>query len=80
MTTDTFDTDVLAPRLADVAEQHADKITVVKVDVDANPTLAADHRVVSLPTMTLFVDGVATMSLSGAKSEAAILDSLAAWL
>jgi thioredoxin 1 len=70
----------LAPLLADIAEQHADKITVVKVDIDANPEIAADYRVMSIPTMTLFVAGAPATSLSGAKSRAAIVDSLAAWL
>jgi thioredoxin 1 len=70
----------LAPLLADIAGQHADKITVVKVDIDDNPEIAADYRVMSIPTMTLFVDGSPAATIAGAKSKKAILDNLAAWL
>lgn len=70
----------LAPMLAEIAEQHADKITVVKVDIDDNPQIAADYRIMSIPTMTLFVDGTPATTINGAKSKKTILDSLATWL
>lgn len=70
----------LAPLLAQIAEEHADKITVVKLDVDDNPVTAGNLRVMSIPTMTLFVAGQPAKTISGAKSKKAILDSLATWL
>ncbi len=70
----------LAPVLADIARRHADQLTVVKVDIDANPRVAADCRVMSIPTMTLFVDGRPATTIRGAKSKAAILDCLSGWL
>jgi thioredoxin 1 len=70
----------LAPLLAEIAAEHADKITVVKVDIDDNPEIAADHRIMSIPTMTLFVDGTAAATISGAKPKKAILAELADWL
>ena len=39
----------LAPLLAEIAAQHADKITVVKVDIDDNPEIAGDYRIMSIP-------------------------------
>lgn len=70
----------LAPVLAEIAEEHADKITVVKVDIDDNPEIAADHRVLSIPTTMLFVGGQAATTIVGARSKAAIVHSLADWL
>jgi thioredoxin 1 len=70
----------LAPLLAQIAEEHGDKITVVKLDIDDNPATAGNLRIMSIPTMTLFVDGSAATTISGAKSKKAILDSLANWL
>ncbi|TDV48056.1 thioredoxin [Actinophytocola oryzae] len=70
----------LAPLLAQIAEEHAGTISVVKVDIDDNPEIAADHHVMSIPTMTLFVDGRAATTINGAKSRKAILGSLANWL
>jgi thioredoxin 1 len=70
----------LAPMLAAIAEEHQDTLTVVKVDIDANPQIAADYRVMSIPTMTLFVKGAVATSLTGAKSKTAIVDKLAGWL
>jgi thioredoxin 1 len=70
----------LAPMLAELAEQHADAITVVKVDIDDNPEIAGDYRIMSIPTMTLFVDGAPATTINGAKSKAAILKTLSTWL
>lgn len=70
----------LAPTVAEIAEEHADKLTVVKVDIDANPEIAGDYRIMSIPTMTLFVDGSPATSIVGAKSKKAIVDHLADWL
>jgi thioredoxin 1 len=70
----------LSPMLAEIAEQHADAITVVKVDIDDNPQIAADYRIMSIPTMTLFVDGTPATTINGAKSKASILKTLSTWL
>jgi thioredoxin len=70
----------LGPVLAGIADEHAEKLTVVKVDIDDNPQIAADYRVMSIPTMTLFVRGEPAMSISGAQSRSAIVDRLSAFL
>ncbi|MGH3876312.1 MAG: thioredoxin [Actinophytocola sp.] len=70
----------LAPVLAGIAEEHAGQVTVVKVDIDENPEIAADYRVMSIPTMTLFVRGEPAVSIPGAPSRSTIVDRLAAYL
>jgi thioredoxin 1 len=70
----------LAPLLAEIAREHAGRVTVVKVDIDENPGIAAEHQVMSIPTMTLFVGGRAATTITGAKPKKAILDGIARWL
>jgi thioredoxin 1 len=70
----------LAPLLAEIAQEHAGKLTVVKLDIDDNPRTAGELSIMSIPTMTLFVDGKAAKTINGPKSKKAILESLSQWL
>jgi thioredoxin 1 len=49
---------------------------ICKVDVDANPELARDYRVMSIPTLMVFKNGEAVKREVGAKPKAEILDML----
>ncbi|MGO1050260.1 thioredoxin [Crossiella sp. CA198] len=70
----------LAPVLDQIAAEHADSLTVVKVDIDEHPEIAGRYQVMSIPTVILFVNGEPTATLSGAKPKAAILTALKPWL
>jgi thioredoxin 1 len=48
---------MVAPVLDEIAGENADKITVAKLDIDANPATARDYQVMSIPTMIVFQDG-----------------------
>ncbi len=48
---------MLAPVIEALSGKYAGTVTVGKVDVDAEPELAAQYRVFSIPTMILFKDG-----------------------
>lgn len=48
---------MLAPVLEQLAAEHADTLTVGKVNVDDAPDLAARFGVVSIPTLILFRAG-----------------------
>lgn len=62
----------LAPVLETMANGQADKLKVVKVDVDAEPKLAVDYSVRALPTLILFKDGKPHSQLVGLQSAEAI--------
>jgi thioredoxin 1 len=68
---------MVAPVLAEIAEEKAGELTVAKVDVDANPVTARDYQVVSIPTMILFKGGKPVKRIVGAKGKAALLRELA---
>lgn len=48
---------MIAPILDDVAQELADKVQIVKVDVDQHPDLAAKYSIRGVPTLMLFNQG-----------------------
>jgi thioredoxin 1 len=48
---------MLAPVIEELGEQYEGSVTVAKVDVDAEPALAARYGVMSIPTVILFKNG-----------------------
>lgn len=46
-----------APIIDELSTTYEGKVLVAKVDVDAEPKLASDHGVMSIPTCILFKDG-----------------------
>jgi thioredoxin len=71
---------MVAPVLEEIADEHADKITIAKLDVDANPTVARDYQVLSIPTLILFKGGEPVKQIVGAKPKAALLHDLSDYL
>ena len=47
----------MAPILEQLAEAHAGKLRIIKLDVDRNPAAAQQFRVQSIPTLILFQRG-----------------------
>ena len=48
---------MLAPVIDSIGGKYGDKAVIAKVDVDANPGLAAKYGVMSIPTVIFFKDG-----------------------
>jgi putative thioredoxin len=63
---------VLMPLLHRLAEEHAGRFVLATVDSDAQPELAAQWGVRSLPTVKLFKDGTVVDEFLGAQPEAVI--------
>jgi thioredoxin 2 len=55
-------------------------VTVAKVDIDAEPGLASQHQIFSVPTLVLFVKGREVHRVSGACSEAQLDAEFRSWL
>ena len=68
---------MVAPVLEEIAAEHADKLTIAKLNIDENPQIARDYQVMSIPTMILFKDGKPIKTIVGAKGKAALLKDLA---
>jgi thioredoxin 1 len=59
----------ILPTLNRVATEYSGKMEIVSVDIDKQPTLAARHGVMSVPTLLLFRDGKQVERIVGAVSE-----------
>ncbi len=66
----------LAPVLEQVAQEWADSVKIVKVDVDAEQRLAQNHGVRALPTLVVFRNGRAVSQLVGLQSAESIKSAL----
>ena len=64
----------LAPSVETVADEHAGKVKVCKVDVDANPAVAGQFGIRSIPTLLLFSGGQNVGQLVGNVPKSAIDD------
>jgi thioredoxin 1 len=60
---------MVGPVLEKLAADHADKVSVFKVDVDVNRELAARYGIMSIPTVILFDGGELKTQLIGARSQ-----------
>ena len=69
----------VAPVLEEIAGEHADALTVAKLNIDENPETARAYQVMSIPTMAVFQGGKVVKTIVGARPKAAILKELSAF-
>ena len=67
---------MIAPALEEISQEMADRVTVVKLNIDDNPTAPAKYGVRGIPTMILFEDG----KVAATKVGAAPKTQLQGWL
>lgn len=48
---------MIAPVVETLAAELGDRIKVLKMDIDANPSTAMQHGIMSIPTLIVFVNG-----------------------
>jgi len=71
---------MVTPILEDIASQHSDALTFVKLNVDENPRTAAALAITSLPTLAVFQNGEMVKTIIGAKPKQALLAELQPYL
>lgn len=54
-----------APILQELKQNMGDAVSIIKIDVDKNPKVAAQYQIRSVPTMMIFKDGQAVWRESG---------------
>ncbi|TAL81156.1 MAG: thioredoxin TrxA [Candidimonas sp.] len=59
----------IAPLIESAAQEYQGRITVAKVDVDANPETSAKFGIRGIPTLMVFKNGKATATKVGALSK-----------
>lgn len=71
---------MISPMLAEIGAAHADKLRVVKVNVDESPGLVAEYGVRSVPTLKVFANGRSVKEITGGKSKSMLLKELSDFL
>ena len=71
---------MVAPILEEIAIEHADTLTIAKLNVDENPKAAAMAGVTSIPTMAVYSGGEVVKVIVGAKPKQSLLSDLAEFL
>ena len=64
---------MIAPVLEEISSTHAEKVTVAKLDIDANPETAQAYKIMSIPTMLVFQGGQPVKQVVGALPKARLL-------
>lgn len=60
---------MMAPVIENLAEEYADRVNVVKVNIDKNERLAVLYNIMNIPTFMVFKDGKPVDMLVGVQSE-----------
>jgi thioredoxin len=67
---------MVAPVLEAIAEEHGDKLDIVKLNVDENPVITQKYGILNIPTLGVFKNGEVVKELVGARSKSALLREL----
>ena len=67
---------MIAPLLDDVAGEYADRMSVIKLNIDENPNTAQKFGIRSIPTLMLFKDGAVQAQKLGAMSKSQLTEFL----
>ena len=67
---------MIAPLLDEAADEYAERLSVVKLNVDENPNIAQKFGIRSIPTLILFKDGAVQAQKLGAMSKSQLTDFL----
>ena len=67
---------VIAPSLEEIAEEQAESLRIVKLNVDENQQTAARYGVMSIPTLIVFKNGEAAKTIVGALPKKRLVQEL----
>ncbi|HEU5157566.1 MAG TPA: thioredoxin [Streptosporangiaceae bacterium] len=70
----------VAPILEEIAAENAEKISIVKLNVDENPNVPREYGIMQIPTMNVYSGGEVVRQIIGAKPKAAMLRELSEYL
>ncbi|MEJ7773175.1 MAG: thioredoxin [Nocardioidaceae bacterium] len=66
----------VGPILDELASEHGDKMSFVKMNVDENPVTPAGYRVTGIPALNVYKGGELVKQIVGAQPKAALIKQL----
>ncbi|CAB4898762.1 unannotated protein [freshwater metagenome] len=70
----------VGPILEEIAQEHGDKIKIVKLNTDEESAIAVKYGITSIPTLNVFVNGQVVKTIIGAKPKPALLKDLESFI
>ena len=70
----------VSPIVDEIASEYADKLEVVKVNVDNEPGLAQQYGITGIPALQVFQGGQLVKQMVGARPKAVLLQDLAEFI
>jgi thioredoxin 1 len=70
----------VSPIVDEIATEYADKLEVVKVNVDNEPGLAQQYGITGIPALQVFQGGQLVKQMVGARPKAVLLSDLAEFI
>ena len=67
---------MIAPLLDEAASEYAEKLAIVKLNIDENPNTPQKFGIRSIPTLMLFKDGAVAAQKLGAMSKSQLMEFL----
>jgi len=61
----------ISPIVKELAAEYGDKVKIVKLNVDQNPSVTARYSIRSIPTVLAFKDGAVVGQITGARPKSA---------
>ena len=71
---------MVSPILDQIATEHSEKLDIVKLNVDENPSLAMKYQITAIPAFKVFQAGEVVKTVIGAKPKPALEADLAAYI
>ncbi len=66
----------LSPILDQIAQEYAERVKVVKLDVESNPNVPTQYGVMNIPTLLVFKDGQLVETIVGFQPKDRLLNKL----
>ena len=71
---------MVAPILEQIAEEHGEKLEIVKLNTDENPEVSTRYGVLNIPMLNVYVNGEVAKTIVGAKPKRALLKDLESFI
>jgi thioredoxin 1 len=71
---------MVGPIVEEIAAEQAGKLKVVKLNVDDNPDITRQYRVMSIPTLMVFSDGDERKRIVGARGKTQLLSEMSEFI